>query len=235
MGLYITGTGKCRTAEKKRVGNGEVSDRLKINICRTKSVLSALYNIYKRQMGGIARKERNMRKCEANIRKVFIGVAVAMAVIFPTVFGIPGSISSAKGMSDKYDTEDRDVITLDLETGGELLLIPAEEDLEEAHGPGNYGDWIGDYRKVGEPACSISVKEADESGFLFSVEYPGAAALVDINDCTATWVDESTAVYRGGDYAITFILTDDGTLQLAEIALILQDCLNIAGEYMLTE
>ena len=44
-----------------------------------------------------------------------------------------------------------------------------------------------------------------------------------------------TAVYRGGDYAITFILTDDGTLQLAEIALILQENLNIAGEYMLTE
>lgn len=176
-----------------------------------------------------------MRKCEANIRKVFIGVAVAMAVIFPTVFGIPGSISSAKGMSDKYDTEDRDVITLDLETGGELLLIPAEEDLEEAHGPEDYRDWIGDYRKIGEPACSISVKEADESGFLFSVEYPGAATLTDMKDYTATWVDESTAVYRGGDYAITFILTDDGTLQLAEIALISQDCLNIAGEYMLTE
>ena len=166
-----------------------------------------------------------MRKCEANIRKVFIGTTVVMAAIFSIAFGIPGSISSAKGMSDKYDTEDRDVITLDLETGGELLLIPAEEDLEEAHGPGNYGDWIGDYRKVGEPACSISVKEADESGFLFSVEYPGAAALVDIND----------AVYRGGDYAITFILTDDGTLQLAEIALIPQEYLNIAGEYMLTE
>ena len=235
MGLYITGTGKCRTAEKKRVGNGEVSDRLKINICRTKSVLSALYNIYKRQMGGIARKERNMRKCEANIRKVFIGVAVAMAVIFPTVFGIPGSISSAKGMSDKYDTEDRDVITLDLESGGELLLIPAEEGQEEANGPRNYGVWIGDYRKVGEPACSISVKEADESGFLFSVEYPGAAVLTDMKDCTATWVDESTAVYRGGDYAITFMLTDDVTLQLAEIALMPQEYLNIAGEYMLVK
>ena len=235
MGLYITGTGKCRTAEKNRVGNGEFSDRFRINICRTKSVLSALYNIYKRQMGGIARKERNMRKCEANIRKVFIGVAVAMAVIFPTVFGIPGSISSAKGMSDKYDTEDRDVITLDLETGGELLLIPAEEDLEEAHGPENYGVWIGDYRKVGEPACSISVKKADESGFLFSVEYPGAATLTDMKDYTATWVDESTAVYRGGDYAITFFLTDDETLQLAEIVLIPQEHLNIAGEYMLTE
>ena len=222
-------------SREKGVGNAEFSDRLKINICRTKSVLSALYNIYKRQMGGIARKERNMRKCEANIRKVFIGVAVAMAVIFPTVFGIPGSISSAKGMSDKYDTEDRDVISLDLETGGELLLIPAEEDLEEAHGPEDYRDWIGDYRKIGEPACSISVKKADESGFLFSVEYPGAATLTDMKDYTATWVDESTAVYRGGDYAITFILTDDGTLQLAEIALISQDCLNIAGEYMLTE
>ena len=63
----------------------------------TESVLSPLYNIYKRQMGGIARKERNMRKCEANIRKVFIGVAVAMAVSFLTGFGIQGSISSAQG------------------------------------------------------------------------------------------------------------------------------------------
>ena len=79
------------------------------------------------------------------------------------------------------------------------------------------------------------MKESDESGFLFSVEYPGAAALVDINDCTATWVDESTAVYRGGDYAITFFLTDDETLQLAEIVLIPQEHLNIAGEYLLTE
>ena len=235
MGLYITGTGKCRTAEKKRVGNAEFSDRLRINICRTEPVLSTLYNIYKKQMGWIARKERNMRKCEASIRKVFIGVAVAMAVIFPTVFGIPGSNSSAKGMSDKYDTEDKGVISLDLETGGELLLIPAEEDLEEAHGPEDYRNWIGDYRKIGEPACSISVKKADESGFLFSVEYPGAATLTDMKDYTATWVDESTAVYRGGDYAITFILTDDGTLQLAEIVLIPQEHLNIAGEYLLTE
>ena len=45
----------------------------------------------------------------------------------------------------------------------------------------------------------------------------------------------TTAVYRGGNYAITFILTDDGTLQLAEIALTPQEYLNIAGEYMLTE
>ena len=43
------------------------------------------------------------------------------------------------------------------------------------------------------------------------------------------------AVYRGGDYAITFILTEDGILQLAEIALMPQEYLNIAVEYMLTE
>ena len=176
-----------------------------------------------------------MRKCEARVRKVFIGTTAVMAVIIAISFGMPGSISSAKIMSDKFETENKDVITLDLETGGELLLIPAEEDMEEAHGPENYKGWTGDYQRIGEAACSISVREVDEEGFLFSVKYSRAAVLTDMKDCTATWVDESTAVYRGGDYAVTFILTEDGNLQLAEIALMPQDYLNIAGKYVLTE
>ena len=95
------------------------------------------------------------------------------------------------------------------------------------------GDWIGDYRKVGEPACSISVKEADESGFLFSVEYPGAAALGDRYEMIARqrgWMNPQPYI-EAVIMPLPLFLQTMETLQLAEIVLTPQEHLNIAGEY----
>ena len=64
-----------------------------------------------------------------------------------------------------------------------------------------------------------------------NIGYSGADAYVDMRDCIASWIDESTAVYQEGDYEITFTCTD-GTLYLTENMPEPYGSLSIAGEYV---
>ena len=67
--------------------------------------------------------------------------------------------------------------------------------------------------------------------FVANIGYSGADAYVDMRDCIASWIDESTAVYQEGDYEITFTCTD-GTLYLTENMPEPYGSLSIAGEYV---
>ena len=148
---------------------------------------------------------------------------------------------SSSEIEERYDTYENGSETGDSE--GQLVEvlpynIESGTNLESSTGEStselpDYSVWLGDYQRTRGPACSVSVWEADENGLLFvaNIGYSGADAYVDMRDCIASWIDESTAVYQEGDYEITFTCTD-GTLYLTENMPEPYGSLSIAGEYV---
>lgn len=138
--------------------------------------------------------------------------------------------NSASADMNEYDMEEPDY----QENEGENIAAGTAEEAAENvyYDTEDYTVWIGDYQRTRGPACSISVWEADENGLLFAanIGYSGADAYVDMRDCVASWINESTAVYQEEDYEITFTYMD-GTLYLTENMPEPYGSLSIAGEY----
>lgn len=150
--------------------------------------------------------------------------------IYNGTYESPDNDNASMGI-DEYNVEVPDVQEDD---GENIAAVPDEEAAAGIYDDTtDYTVWLGDYQRTRGPACSVSVWEADENGLLFvaNIGYSGANAYVDMRDCVASWINESTAVYQEGDYEITFTYMD-GTLYLTENMPEPYGGLSIAGEYV---
>ena len=157
---------------------------------------------------------------------IYAAVYLVIGLVFSA--GMMGSLLNIG--SDDYADVDRELMEYAQGAYEEELpeeeWIPEDVDLSDEEWdeevPMESADtaisWEGDYQRSHGPSAYLMIGPEDEQGILFSlsVGYSGYLAYVDIREYEAEWQGDGTAVYRDGDYELSFARQEDGTLLLTE-------------------